>query len=89
MADFFAPFAAATVLIGLIQLNTGFIADRSWGAVVTQPFIAGAWCVGISGVVRGPLGVAGYIAGSTAGALLVACWRNRRHPCPTHTNPAR
>ena len=78
MAEFGLPFLAAFVLIALIQANTGFIADRSWWAVGTQPFIALAWCVGISGVVKGPLGVAGYVVGSTVGSALVAFWRIRK-----------
>ena len=78
MGNFFAPFFAAFVLIALIQANTGFIADRSWWAVGTQPLIAAAWCVGISGVVKGPVGIAGYIMGSTLGAFVVSLWRTRR-----------
>ena len=77
MTAFLWPFLAALVLITAIQLNTAFIADRSWFSVALQPLIALSWCVGISGVVKGPWGIAGYVLGSTLGATLVAFWRVR------------
>lgn len=77
--NFWLALAASCALISLIQLNTALVADRSRWTVAVQPLIALAWCLGVSGVAKGPAGIAGYVLGSTLGAAIVAIWRGR--PC--------
>ena len=61
-------FLAGFCIVFLIQLATGYVADRSYKVIAIQPLIALMWVIGTTSVVKGVLPSIGYIIGSTLGA---------------------
>jgi len=74
---FLAGLAAAFVLVLVVTIQYGDIADRRWRAVLWEPLVAGAAIIGMGEALTTVAGAAGYIVGSTV-ACAVALWYRRR-----------
>lgn len=70
-------FIAGLFIVFLIQLATGYVADKSYKVLAVQPLIALMWVIGTTSVVKGVGPSLSYILGSTIGAGF-AMWIRRR-----------